>query len=272
VGGGRETPGDGTGTGDPGRCAIRRVGPFGHDDLLDLDSLYARADRVIPMRDVWKGDTNQRAIAVRHDVDDNPGAFDTALRMAEWEFERGYSSTYYLLHSAGYWDADNLVRALTFQELGHEVGVHVNAIAESLRRRRAPDWILLEALSDLRSVGLRIDGMAAHGDPLCRDKQGRVRFVNDEMFLESRRPSMGSATRTVTHKKTTVMLEPQPRANYHLSYDASWLPRGDYLSDSGHVWSQEFDHVCRHWPKHGQLHMLVHPDWWVGAFPMAVAA
>jgi hypothetical protein len=224
------------------------------------------------MRDVWKGDTNPRAIAVRHDVDDNPGAFDTALRMAEWEFERGYSSTYYLLHSAGYWDADNLVRALTFQELGHEVGVHVNAIAESLRRRRAPDWILLEALSDLRSVGLRIDGSAAHGDTLCRDRVGTVRFVNDEMFMESQRPSMGPPIRNVTHKGTTVAIVPQPRSHFHLSYDAAWLPRGDYLSDSGHVWSQPFETVCARWPNAGQLHVLCHPDWWSAAFPLAVAA
>ena len=68
------------------------------------------------------------------------------------------------------------------------------------------------------------------------------------------------------------MIEPQPRANYHLSYDAAWLERGDYLSDSGHVWSQPFESVCRRWPNQGQLHMLVHPDWWVAAFPVAVAA
>ena len=43
----------------------------------------------------------------------------------------------------------------------------MNAIAEALRLRRSPDWILLEALSDLRSVGLRIDGFQYHGDVLC---------------------------------------------------------------------------------------------------------
>jgi hypothetical protein len=245
---------------------VRRVGPFGAEDLQDLDSLYARADRVIPMRDVWKGDTSVNAIAVRHDVDDNHASFDTALEMARWEFSRGYSSTYYLLHSAGYWTAENLVRALEFEELGHEVGVHVNALAEALRHRRSPEWILLEALGDLRSVGLRVDGMVGHGDPLCRRKDGTVRFTNDEMFVESRRPSFGAADRILKHNKTMVKIEPQSRATYHLSYDAAWLPRGDYLSDSGHVWSQDFQQVCRNWPRLGQLHVLVHPDWWANAF------
>ena len=62
--------------------------------------------------------------------------------MAQWEFERGYSSTYYLLHGSRYWNADNLVRALEFEELGHEVGIHINAIALSLRHRRSPEFIL----------------------------------------------------------------------------------------------------------------------------------
>jgi hypothetical protein len=245
---------------------MRRVGPYGVEDLHDLESLYARADRVIPMRDVWKGDTSPKAIAVRHDVDDNAGAFDTALEMARWEFAHGYSSTYYLLHSAGYWNADNLVRALEFQELGHEVGIHVNALAHALRVRRDPDFILTDALGDLRSVGLRIDGCVAHGDPWCRDKAGAVIFTNDEMFTETARPRFGRPDRVIKRGTTMVKLDPRPMSAYWLHYDAAWLPRGDYLSDSGHVWSQDFDVVCRGWPNAGQLHVLVHPDWWSAAF------
>jgi hypothetical protein len=86
------------------------------------------------------------------------------------------------------------------------------------------------------------------------------------MFTESRRPSLGAADRILTRGKTKVMIEPVPRSTYHLGYDAAWLERGDYLSDSGHVWSQDFDHVCKQWPNRGQLHVLVHPDWWVNAF------
>ena len=53
-----------------------------------------------------------------------------------------------------------------------------------------------------------------------------------------------------------IRIEPQPRADYHLHYDAAWLSRGDYLSDSGHVWSQPFETVAAEWPLRGQLHML----------------
>jgi hypothetical protein len=223
------------------------------------------------MRDVWKGDDWPTAIAVRHDVDDNPGAFETALEMARWEFDRGYSSTYYLLHTAAYWTADNLVRAREFEELGHEVGIHVNALAHALRVRRSPNYILADALGYLRSFGIRVEGCVGHGDPWCRDRAGAVQFTNDEMFVESRRPSMGEANRILTRGQTKVMIEPEPRAHYHLGYDAAWLHRGDYLSDSGHVWSQPFETVSAQWPKRGQLHVLVHPDWWVGAFERVAA-
>lgn len=229
------------------------------------ERLFSLADRVVPMRDIAKGDIGHRVIGLRHDVDDNAGSFETALAMAEWEFHNGISSTYFLLHGSHYWTGDNLCRAMLFEELGHEVGLHVNAIAECLRHRRSPDWIILEALSDLRSFGLRIEGCVAHGDALCRDETGRVRFVNDEVFQECRRPEMGAANRNIVGKGTVVMLEPKPLADYYLTYDANWLPRGNYLSESGRCWSQDVDQVVADFGK-GQLHMLIHPDWWADAF------
>lgn len=233
-------------------------------------ALLAQASRVVPMRDIYKGDIGSRVIGMRHDVDDNEGSFDTALRMAQWECDHGYSSTYYLLHDSHYWTTDNLVGALEFEELGHEVGIHVNALAEAFRQRRTPDRILAEALDDLRSVGLRIDGCVAHGDPLCRNEQGKVTFVNDEMFVESPRPELGACDRVLKRENLLLQLEPYPRADFGLAYDANWLPRGNYLSDSGGKWSQPLEQVVDTFGQ-GQLHMLVHPDHWAGAFAKAAA-
>jgi len=245
---------------------MRTDAPFQASDLEELDArLLSVADRVVPMRDIWKGDVGRRVIGLRHDVDDNAGSFDTALAMARWEMEHGYSSTYFLLHGSHYWTADNLYRALEFEELGHEVGLHVNAIAEALRHRRSPDWILCEALGDLRSTGVRVEGCVAHGDPLCRDRSRNVRFVNDEMFAECARPSVGQPSRVVSWNETSVLIEPRPMGDYHLKYQASSLSRAEYLSDSGGKWSRSFDEVCDGFG-FGQLHMLVHPDWWNAAF------
>lgn len=249
---------------------------FTTSDLEELDArLLSIADRVVPMRDIAKGDIGHRVIGLRHDVDDNRGSFDTALRMARWEFDHGYSSTYYLLHGSHYWNAENLVRALELEEFGHEVGIHVNAIAEALRHRRSPDWILCEALGDLRSVGLRVEGFQYHGDDLCylnpAAGSGPLRFVNDEMFVECARPKVGEPNRIVEWNGTSVQLEPRPMSDYHLTYQAASLSRGNYLSDSGGRWSQPFDEVARRFGD-GQLHILVHPDWWSGAFVTEKAA
>lgn len=245
---------------------------FDRDGLATLDrELLLHADRVVPMRDIWKGDSAPLTIGLRHDVDDNTGSFETALAMARWEFDRGYSSTYYLLHGSHYWDADNLMRALEFEELGHEVGIHVRAISESLKVRRSPEWILTEALGDLRSFGLRVDGFVAHGETnsqgSCYREDGTLEFVNDEMFTECRRDNLGDAVRWVTRGKTSVLIDPQPMRNYHLHYAANYLPREDYLSDSGKHWSQSFGAVVSRFRNgSGQLHVLLHPDWWADAF------
>jgi hypothetical protein len=241
---------------------------FSRQDLDDINNnLLSLAARVVPMRDISKGDIDHRVIGLRHDVDDNPRSFDTAMELAQWEFEHGYSSTYYLLHGAWYWDADHLVQALELPDLGHEVGIPVNAIAEALRTKLPPDEILADALYDMRSVGLHVDGCVAHGDPFCRDQRaGNVVFVNDEMFLESPRPTLGSPTRAIWRNGTSVKLQPRPRDAYGLRYDANWLTRGNYLSDSGGAWSQPLTTVIRQFGI-TQLHILMHPDWWARAFP-----
>lgn len=236
---------------------------FDRRDLEQLDELlYSRAARVVPMRDIWKGDIGHRVIGLRHDVDDNHGSFETALRMAEWEMQHGYSSTYYLLHGASYWN--RIHEAVVFEELGHEVGLHVNGIAEGLRQKRDPAQIVREALGELREF-VRVEGCVAHGDELCRGEDGLLRFVNDEMFLESPRPLCGDPCRIITVGDVALPLSPVSRVEMGLLYDATWLPRGLYLSDSGGRWSRPPSRIAEQFGE-AQLHMLVHPDWWAGAF------
>ena len=223
-----------------GDASVNPGAPFLRGDLEELHSeLFSRADRVVPMRDVFMGDTGERVIGLRHDVDDNHGSFDTALAMAQWEFEHGYSSTYFLLHDSHYWD-ERVGDAPEFEELGHEVGIHVNALAEGLRQKRAPEPILRQALCELRSTGVRVVGCVAHGDSLCHT----ARFVNDEMFVESPRPDRGAPDRRLEHRGAVLPLAPISRRNFELEYDANWLPREHYLSDSGGKWSTAASASC----------------------------
>jgi hypothetical protein len=248
---------------------VNEQAPFLPADLEELHAeLLSRAARVVPMRDIFMGDSSPQVIGLRHDVDDNNGSFQTALRMAEWEFEHGYSSTYFLLHGSHYWGDDMLALAPEFEELGHEVGIHCNAIAEALRTMTNPHVILADALKQLRSCGVRVAGSVAHGDQLCH----KARFVNDEIFSECARPDYGEAHRMIRLGNVTLLLEQLSYRVFGLEYDANWLAREQYLSDSGGSWSRPFDDVVAGFGK-GQLHVLQHPDWWAQAFePAKVAA
>lgn len=240
--------------------------PFQPEDLQELDDrLLHKADEVVPMCDILDGNRDRRVIGLRHDVDDNPGSLDAAVNIAEWEAERGYRSTFFLLHTASYWREKGKLRAAAahMEALGHEIGIHNNAVIESLETGVRPQEILFFAVNELRSYGLTVRGTVAHGDSLCQS----YRVVNDEMFLGCQRPDWGAPDRVIQGKHGSLMLKPEPLGLFGLEYDANWLPRSQYLSDSGGRWSRPFDEACYEFPPHqGQLHVLWHPDWWVQAF------
>ena len=238
---------------------------FGPDELAELEALYRLADRVVPMRAIHRGDIGRNVIGLRHDVDDNRGSLDVALQFARWEADRGYGSTYFLLHGSHYWPRVQFV-ALELATLGHEVGIHVNALAESLRTGSDPLELLAVALRELRSSGVPVIGAVAHGDPLCYRPDRSLEFVNDEIFLECPRPEVGSVPRVVRGNGRWTTIEPVPLATFGLEYESNRLPRGVYLSDSGSRWSSSFDDVVRGFSDSPQLHLLVHPDWWATAF------
>jgi hypothetical protein len=219
------------------------------------------------MMQVAAGQRWQHLIGLRHDVDNT---IEAAVEFALWEEERGYRATYFVLHTAPYWRDKRLLQDSLEQiaGCGHEIGIHNNALAAAYPTGADPGEILYDAVDELRGYGYDIQGTVAHGDPLCYDSRGQVRFVNDELFSECARPWLGPARRI----HGALEIDPAPLADYGLAYDANWLPRGAYLSDSGGRWRPRFDEVAAGYPfEAGQLHMLVHPDWWADAFAQVTA-
>ena len=89
---------------------MRTHAPFRPDDLVALDGLLEQATAVVTMAEIHAGVSDPRIIGLRHDVDN---VIEPAVEFALWEAERGYRSTYFVLHSAPYWqDKDLLQRSL----------------------------------------------------------------------------------------------------------------------------------------------------------------
>lgn len=233
------------------------MGALNKADLREFATLLARADAVEAMRAV--GACGDSTIGLRHDVDDNAGSLGTAIKMARWEHERGYRSTYFLLHTAWYWRAPYFAKAVEkIQAYGHEIGIHADAIGEALITGEAPALILRRALRQLRELAPVI-GVVAHGNKSCYHTDGTLRYVNDEMFTECARPEVGAPNRELSSK---VRLEPEPLAAFGLEYESYRIPHRRYISDSGGMWSIPPSKA----DGPGQLHILQHPDWWKEAF------
>jgi hypothetical protein len=273
---------------------MRDNAPFNLNDLEDLDTLFmSKAEQVVPLREVVAGARSPNVIGMRHDCD-NAQSLVIATHMAAWEAERGYRSSYFILHDSLYWDAPGFEDYLEeIASHGHEIGIHVNALATALRTGCDPDMILEEALERLRGLGHDVVGAAGHGDRLCSygAGEGEGWFANDEQFLECRRGQVGDTiveggSREVTRGAASILIQPRPMADFGLEYEALFcaLPFYFRFSDSGGKWNPDwrttaplFDGWCRTAdvpqkdtdPK--QLHMLIHPDWWNNAFPMVLA-
>lgn len=254
-------------------------------DLDELGEFYAEADRVITMREVFEGDRHHRAIGVRHDVDDNPHALETAVEMARWEAANGWRTTYFLLHTAPYWKDGRVFDAAdAIAELGHEIGLHVDALADSLLYGGDPHDKVHKALAELRAHGHDVVGVVGHGNSrVCR----AANFANDEQFTDCRRIKMGDADRVLEFRGRKIRIQPRPLAEFGIQYDSVWLriyenragiartrPHQLYNTDSGGRWHYPFEETVeafRDLHVDGQLHLLVHPDWWPKAFEAVMA-
>lgn len=211
---------------------------------------FLRSAPVRPMRESIGGGPG---IYLRHDIDHN---IEHAVAFGEWEAAQGIRASYYVLHTEWYYqDEARLRRGMErLVELGHEVGLHQDAVAEAWRRgaRATLDRsvmpagdcaiaadIVREEVARLRGWGFDIVGSATHGTGLWKTNQ----ITNSFLWAAGYQPE-----------------------DFGLEYEAYHLHRSAYyISDNRGVWSE---------PPHfdgGQTHVLTHPCHWP-ALKVAVAA
>lgn len=251
---------------------LLRKRAFGPADLDALHALLATADAVVPVREAFerRASLPDRLIALRHDMDHD---VESSVRFAEWEAQRGFRSTYEVLHTDWYYRRGTrggpsrfVLRALDrIAGLGHEIALHNNAISAALLQDRDPLEILEEELAHLRKHGFEIVGSVAHGDRLCRE----LGFNNSELFVECPDPEGRDPRREIvrvdplTGRRTAVRLAPVPMARFGLTHEAMVFGNVRYLSDTGGRWHRPFAETAAAYEREGGfLQVLAHPVWW----------
>jgi hypothetical protein len=223
----------------------------------------------------------QNAIALRHDVDYD---LDFALEMSYWEKQVGIRSTYFLLHTAPYWNDPRLIdKCLQIQDFGHEIGLHVNVVTEWFNGTyNDPTQRLDQLLDHLRRGGVSVTGISAHGDRACYENG----FINYWLFKELRpaSPEQEESGRTaegirLDDPKFQIKYPPNhliqrrdgkklrlwsiSMKHLRLDYHAWHVPHDEYYSDSGGGWNRTNDPLERDLSK-GRIEILMHPLYWRG--------
>jgi hypothetical protein len=139
-------------------------------------------------------DAQHVLVGIRHDVD---VSLDSALELARIENHRGIRATFFVLHSAPYWHRPDLIdRLLELQRLGHEVGWHNDLVTHEIVERGDARAYLRAELERLRTAGVEIRGVAAHGSYWSH----ALGYSNSDFF-----PELG------TPRATEVVVEGESR-------------------------------------------------------------
>jgi len=180
-------------------------------------------------------------VAVRVDIDDD---FVTAVAMAQIASRMGVAITFYILPTApyyGYWKNDLFVRyqctatwANSIQELGHEIGLHVDPYFYYREKSVNGADATRNELQWLRSQGLNIVGVTGHN---CASYNG-VESV--EIFSEYQRGER-RAVRTYGMFAHTGELS---ASELGICYEGSFFqePEGGSNPESSFVNPEHFHH------------------------------
>ncbi len=236
---------------------------------------------------------DRRAYAIRHDID---RLIENGIKIAEREHQRGIRSTFFLLHTAPYWDGSeafkNQVRDLA--RMGHHIALHhdglgawAEAHAKGFRGIDLPDPrdVLIRAMDFLRKdCGVEVRGIGGHGNRLAK----LYRFNNYHVFSDWKLPSKDGAPdpelMVVKHG-----IKRFPLSELGVEYEVYHLPRHVAIADSGGKWRAGAKKKCPiadswDWSNFttteeriacreaalalfnnldaGILHLLIHPNWW----------
>lgn len=177
-------------------------------------------------------------IGLRHDLDNSLAhAFD----FSETEWNLGFRSTYFILHTAPYYLKNESDKATHNEsiipvlqrmqnERHFEIGWHNDLVTLQLIYNIDPVEFFRNELKWLRSYGLNINGTASHGSPYCHT----YHYLNYYFFEECTFPAVSGYENNVTILKdgNFISLKKGKLQDFGLNYEAYFLNNNRYFSDA----------------------------------------
>lgn len=178
--------------------------------------------------------TDKVIISLRYDIDDNINA---AIKFAYRENKYGIKSTYFVLHTVGYYGTttrqhfqrnDNLIYYLKYLQdvYGHEIGFHNDLLTLQIVYEINPKVFLRNELNWLRENGIDIRGTTYHGSSFTN----LYPYNNSYFWFDY--PDSDISHQFVTKGYTTYTIERDSLANYNFEYEGGKLHEDYFFSDS----------------------------------------
>lgn len=188
-----------------------------------------------------KVDPKKIVIGLRHDVDLD---LNIAKDLATVENNFGFTSTYYILHTASYYLASSNNMAIHSEAIiptlklmqndyHHEIGWHNDLVTLQLVYKIDNIAFFHQELNWLREKGINIYGSASHGSNYCYD----YKYLNYYFFEECKNPPVGQFVNNefAMVNGVNVKLNHGHLSDFGLNYEAYFLNNNKYFSDASFV-------------------------------------
>jgi hypothetical protein len=164
---------------------------------------------------------SKKRLWIRHDVDKD---LDHALRFAEYEYKNDIKSTYFLLHTADYFDysSDFAEKITLLAAMDHEIGFHNDVLAAWWKGKlhRLGDIYIKKPLGFLREYAGSVVGTSCHGYVECYDRQ----YFNYQIWSEYD---------PAKNEGFEILWPRFSLKEFDLEYEAYFMDYTHYYSDSG---------------------------------------
>lgn len=222
---------------------------------------------IVPSKDFDKTTSKDKVIlTMRYDVDWD---IKSAVRFAYREHKYGIRSSYYILHTAGYYgkisgneffrnnDLLDYMRKIQ-DDFGQEIGIHNDLITLGLVYGLSPKKFLSDELFYLRINGINIFGTTYHGSKYC------YYYNYSNAYFWKDYPD--NINYTLLRKGMTLYpIEKDSMKNYNLEYEGGLLKKDYFFADvdfiNGKRWNMSMINLDTIQPGKKVI-ILLHPEYW----------